>query len=494
MSEKRYFLGIDLGTSAVKVALIDHRRQMLALQTVVYEIDQPKFGWREINPDIWFRCLMQGLEELFANYDPALVDAIGVTGQMHTVVLLDEQGDSVRPAIMWDDTRTRDLVDEMRPIIEKQQGCSYIAKNISTGSPATSLNWLRLNEAENFARIRKFLIAPDYLVYRLTGVYGTDYCNASTSCLYDTERRVWSPFMQGLLQLDASVYPEVRGSAVTAGLLLPQVAEQFHLRNDVEVLTGTGDNVASALSTGCLGQGYPVISLGTSGVLMMRADELASDAKGKDILFSHNGKKFYHLVQGALQSNGTAFEWWIRTILEIDDFSGVDQLLGEPFVRKNKLLFFPHLMGEKTIFSDPDIRGAFIGLSTQTTREDMIYAVLEGLSFGYRELAEAMRLNLAESTSVKIVGGGAQSTVWAQTLANVLGRNVEQMDNVGNPAFGIALLAAFHHGHAPSLKNIMSDNIKIKQVFEPEAAMVAFYDEKYRYYKRIYAALKSVFQ
>lgn len=494
MLDKHYFLGIDLGTSAVKVTLIDHRRQMLALHTVGYEIDQPKFGWREIDPDIWFRCLSQGLEEMFAQFDPGLVDAIGVTGQMHTVVMLDGHGDSVRPALMWDDTRTRDLVVEMRPVIEERQGNNYIAKNISTGSPATNLNWLRLYEPENFARMRKFLIAPDYLVYRLTGVYGTDYCNASTSCLYNTDQKVWSPFMQGLLQLDASVYPEVRGSAVAAGKLLPQIAERFHLREDVEVLTGTGDNVATAISTGCLGQGYPVISLGTSGVLMMRADELEPDAKGKAILFSHDGKQFSHLVQGALQSNGTAFEWWIRTILEIDDFTGLDQLLGEPPARRNKLLFFPHLMGEKTIFSDPDIRGAFIGLSTQTTREDMIYAVLEGLSFGYRELAEAMRLKLAQSGSVKIVGGGAQSAAWAQTLANVLNTNVEQMDGVVNPAYGIALLAAFHCGHASSLKDIVNGSIKIKRVFEPDSEMVAFCDEKYSHYQRIYSALKSVYR
>lgn len=494
MLDKHYFLGIDLGTSAVKVALIDHRKQMLALHTVGYEIDQPKFGWREIDPEVWYRCLAQGLEELFAQFDPGLVDAIGVTGQMHTVVMLDEHGDSVRPALMWDDTRTRDLVAKMRPVIEAQPGCDYIAKNISTGSPATSLNWLRLHEPENFARMRKFLIAPDYLVYRLTGVYGTDYCNASTSCLYGTEQKSWSPFMQGLLQLDASVYPEVRGSAVAAGRLLPQIAERFHLRGDVEVLTGTGDNVATAISTGCLGQEYPVISLGTSGVLMMRADELKPGAKGKDILFSHDGKQFSHLVQGALQSNGTAFEWWIRTILEIEDFASVDQLLGRQPSRRNKLLFFPHLMGEKTIFSDPDIRGAFIGLSTQTTREDMIYAVLEGLSFGYRELAEAMRLQLTESTSVKIVGGGAQSAAWAQTLANVLNANVEQMDGVVNPAYGIALLAAFHCGHASSLKNIVNSSMKIKRLFKPEMEMVAFSDDKYRHYQRIYAALKSVYR
>lgn len=494
MSDKHYFLGIDLGTSAVKVALIDHRRQMLAFQTVGYDIDQPEFGWREIDPDIWFRCLSEGLKELFLQFDPALVDAVGVTGQMHTLVMLDENGRSVRPALMWDDTRTRDLVAGLREEIEKQPDCAYIAKTISTGSPATNLHWLRLNEPDHFARMRKFLIAPDYLVYRLTGVCVTDYCDASTSCLYDMERKEWSPFMRDLLQLLPSVYPEVRGAAVTAGHLSPEIAAQFGFRPDVEVLTGTGDNAATALSSGCLGEGYPVISLGTSGVLMMRSDRLEPNAKGKAILFSHDGKRFSHLVQGALQSNGTAFEWWIRSILEIDDFNRVDSLLGKPAARKNNLLFFPHLMGEKTLFSDPDIRGAFIGLSTLTTREDMIYAVLEGLSFGYRELAEAMRLNLKDCGAVKIVGGGARSAAWAQTLANVLNVKVEQMDGIVNPAFGIALLAAFHCGYGETLRDVADGSLKVKQVFIPDPDTVAFCDDKYRCYLRIYGALQSVYQ
>jgi xylulokinase len=493
MQKKRYFLGIDLGTSAIKLVLIDADQKLLAHHRVAYEISEPAFGWREIDPDVWFQCLVQGLDELFTAFDAGCVDAIGVTGQMHTLVMLDERGQSLRPAMMWDDTRTRDIVAELRSEISQQPGAAYLARTISTGSPAANLRWLSMNEPENFSCLSKFLIAPDYLVYRLTGKTGTDYCEASTSCLYDIERHEWSGLMREILHLDPKVYPEVRGSAVVAGKLIPEIARRFHFREDVEVLTGTGDNPATALSSGCLGLGYPVISLGTSGVLMMRSDKLEPDAKGKTILFSADGKNFSHLMQGALQSNGTAYEWWMRSILGVEDFDGADRILAKRPPQQSQLLFFPHLMGEKTVFSDPDIRGAFLGLSTSTTREDMLAAVLEGLSFGYRQLAEAMRLDLNACDGIRVVGGGARSDFWVQTLANVLNTEVQQMDGFVSPALGIALLAAYAHGVIPSMERIADVSVKMKRRFLPDPQMARHYSEMYPRYKRIFEAVKFIY-
>lgn len=493
MRTKHCFLGIDLGTSALKLTLIDEDLKLVARESQPYEIAQPEFGWREIEPDVWFQCLAQAMERLFQAQNPARVDGIGVTGQMHTLVMLDERGAPLRPALMWDDARTRELVAEMRGEIARQPGGDYLARTISTGSPAANLYWLRRAEPERFKRLAKFLIAPDYLVYRLTGKYGTDYCEASTSCLYDIGRREWSPYMREMIGLDPSVYPDVRGSAVAAGRLLPEIARRFSMREDVEVLTGTGDNPATALSTGCLGQGIPVISLGTSGVLMTRVDHLEPDAKGKSILFSADGTRFSHLVQGALQSNGTSFEWWLQSILGIEDFSQADRMLEERPPKASELLFFPHLTGEKTVFADPDIRGAFLGLSTQTTREDMIYAVLEGLSYGYRQLAEAMRLDLTGCGRIRIVGGGARSSSWAQALANVLNVTVEQMDGIVSPALGIALLAAYARGFIPSLEAIAGGTIKVKRSFHPEPDEVRRCEEMYPKYLKIFQAMKFIY-
>jgi xylulokinase len=494
MSNKHYFLGIDLGTSAVKLILIDEHKEVLARQTVDYVVSSLDFGWREIDPVVWFDCMIRGMTKIFEQWDPQTVDAIGVTGQMHTLVMMDKNGESVRPALMWDDMRTKELIPDLRGIISQQPDCAYISKNISTGSPAASLYWLRQFEPDNFARVKKILIAPDYLVYRLTGTYSTDYCGASTSCLYDVQNRKWSLFMRDLLGLNENVYPEVRGSGVVAGTVTAETARRFFLRKDVKVLTGTGDNPATAISAGCLGQGYPVISLGTSGVLIMRTAQPQEDAKGKVILFSPDDCNFFYLIQGALQSNGGSFGWWMHSILGIDDFSQVDILLRDHPMWKSDLLFFPHLMGEKTLFSDPDLRGAFVGLSTVTTREDMSYAVIEGLCYGYRELAENMRLDLSACAGIRLVGGGSHSRIQAQTLANVLNVTVEQMDGAVGPAFGIALLAAYHCGFITSFDNIANDTITIKETFTPQPEIVQLCHEKYGYYQKIYPALKTIYE
>jgi xylulokinase len=491
--DKRYFLGVDLGTSSIKIVLIDEDKEVLAQHTENYTISSPDFGWREIDPAVWFNCMAKGMDDLFTRYDPRKVEAIGITGQMHTIVMLDEAGNSIRPALMWDDIRARDLIPELREKFAGRPDCAYMEKNISTGSPAANLYWLRRFEYHNFIRVRKFLIAPDYLVYRLTGTYGADYSEASTSCLYDIQERQWSPFMRDLLELDETVYPEVRGSAIIAGPVTTGIAQRFSMRNDVKVLTGMGDNPATALLTGCLGQGYPVISLGTSGVVMKETTKLVNDAKGKTILFSLDDHYFSYLVQGALQSNGGSFKWWIHSIMGIDDFSAIDSLLQNYPMRKSDLLFFPHLLGEKTLFSDPDIRGAFIGLSTLTTREDMMYAVIEGLCYGYRELMESMRIDLHQCAGLRIVGGGAQNKVQAQILANVLNVVVEQMDGIVSPAFGIALLAAHTCGFIPSFDQIVHDTIKVKEIIGPQAEMTGICQKKYTHYKKIYPALKTIY-
>jgi len=466
---------------------------VLAQQTEDYHTANGQCGRREIEPEVWFRCLVRGMQVIFSRYDSQRVDAIGVTGQMHTLVTLDEAGNPVRPAILWNDLRAKELIPEMREIICREPDGASIAKTLSTGSPAANLYWMRRFEPENFRRIKKFLIAPDYLVYRLTGTCGTDYSGASTSCLYDIQRRRWSDFMRGFLGLHEEVYPQVRGSCTAAGTLTEKAARPFSMRKDVAVLTGTGDNPATALLTGCLGQGAPVISMGTSGVLMIRPRRLEPEARGKAILFSPDGENFSCLVQGTLQSNGDVFKWWLRSILGIDDAAPVDSLLAGCPPPRNDLLFYPHLSGEKTIFADPDIRGAFIGLSTRTTREDMIYAVLEGLCCGYRELAENMRLDLKRCAGIKITGGGSRSTVQAQILANVLNVPVEQMDGTVSPALCAALLAAYHRGFIRSLDQISQGAAKIKAVIQPQAEMVEPCNRKYARYVKIYGALKTIY-
>lgn len=486
------YIGIDMGTSGIKLLLIDASRQTLAQSSQEYEVAHPRAGWSQIDPQIWYDAMMAGLKRLLAGQDGRQVGAIGVTGQMHTVVLLDEAGQSVRPALMWNDKRTGDCIPVLRRTLAQGPDGAYLSGIVSTGSPAANLYWMSREEPDLFRRVRRFLIGPDYLVYRLTGQAGTDYVEASTSSLYSPTRRAWLDDMRTLIGLPEAAYPEVRGSGEVVGCVLSDIAVALGLGPDVRVIAGTGDNPATAISTGCLGGGYPVLSLGTSGVLMFPTPDLRADAKGKTILCSLDGRRFSYLVQGVVQSTGESINWWTRKVLGARDFGAMDGAITDAMIRESRVLFYPHINGDKTLYADPTLRGAFIGLSSDTGPEGMYYAVLEGLCLAFRQLAEGMHLDLSALPVLKVVGGGAKSDLWLQTLANVLNVRVERLSGAVGPAFGIALLAcaADHPDVRP--ESLTAGSLAIAKGFDPDPGLTALYRERYARYLRIHDALRYV--
>lgn len=488
----RTYIGIDLGTSGVKLLLIDEQRRILAQQSLEYEVSHPQEGRSEIDPAIWYEAALDGLQRLLSGQDAGSVAAIGVTGQMHTLVVLDEAGESVRPALMWNDKRTAKDIPLLRRTLANGPDGEYMSGIVSTGSPAANLYWMSRNEPELFQRVRRFLIGPDYLVYRLTGVAGTDYVEASTSSLYCLTRRVWSEEMRALIGLREDVYPTVRGSGEVVGCVLPELARALGLRTDVKVIAGTGDNPATAISTGCLGGGYPVLSLGTSGVLMFPVPSMRPGMRGKAILCSLDGKRFDYLVQGVVQSTGESINWWTRKVLGVRDFGTLDGDIDEAMIRESRLLFYPHINGDKTIYGDPTLRGAFIGLSSDTGAAEMYCAVIEGLCFAFRQLAESVQLNLGALGALKVVGGGAKSDLWLQTMASVLNVRVERLSGTVGPAFGIALLAyATEHPDATA-EALIEGSLTVARSFEPDAALIDVYERKYARYLRIHDAIKYI--
>lgn len=485
------FIGIDLGTSSVKLVLTGENGEILRETGQDYRLLQPRPGWKEIAPETWWSAAEAALRRLLDGVDGSEVEGIGVTGQMHTVVLLDEAGESIRPALMWNDTRTKAQVSALKERLVGTEA-AYLARVLSTGSPAANLLWVRENEPERFARLRKFLIGPDYLVYRLTGTCGTDYCEASTSSLYDLQRREWSPVMRELVGLTEDVCPAVRGSAEIAGTLLPEIASRFGLNPEAKVIVGTGDNPAASIPTGCLGCGYPVFSLGTSGVLMYPRRSLDFNAKGKNILFSFDSQTFYTLVQGVLQSCGSGYSWWTRDILQIERVAEADRNISLDRLGRNNLLFFPHLAGDKTIYSDPTLRGAFFGLGTDTTRTDLTQAVMEGIAFALRQLTEEMNLPREQLADLRMIGGGARSRIWMQIMADVLNTSVLQMEGSIGAGYGMALLAAYSCGRLTSLREIAARAVTVRERFVPEPERAVRYDKQYRRYLRIHHAVKEI--
>lgn len=487
-----YYIGIDMGTSAIKAVLIDNTCSILHSEEEEYQLSCPHPGWKEIDPELWYKAAVRALGRLLAEIDRSQVSCIGITGQMHTLTVLDSRGLPVRPAMQWNDARTEQMLPHLREQLRKFKNAPYLARIISTGSPAVNLLWLREYEPEHFARIEKFLIGPDYLVYRFCGNCSTDFCEASTSSLYDLYHLRWSEEMRDLVGLRGSQYPHVRGSAQAAGRIRPELAQNLGLPETVRILVGTGDNPAAAISTGCLTGGYPVLSLGTSGVLISTRSKIDFQAKGKNILYSTDGKDIYPMVQGVIQSGGGTLSWWTREILEDGDFSFLDHQLALDKGSNDQLLFYPHIAGEKTIHRDLDIRGAFLGLSGGTTRNDMSRAVMEGICFAFRELIEAMKVTWQTGEKVKITGGGSKSRVWLQLFADILNADVEQMECTGGAAYGAALLA-MHASHQDlSLQQLAQHSVKIRAVFHPQVEKTKWYNQQYQRYLRIYPALREI--
>lgn len=487
-----YYVGIDIGTSSAKLLMIDRQGNVIKSSSRSYEIIENTPGWKEIDPGVWMKAVEECMFKLLSGIDAAKVEAIGVTGQMHTVVLLDEAGASIRPALMWNDTRTASMLPELRQKIRSIREISYLANVISTGSPAVNLWWIKENEPENFSKIKKFLIGPDYIVYRLTGQYQTDYCEASTSSMCDLQQGKWSSEIREILGFPENIYPEIKGTGEIAGTLLPEYQEMYGLNPGVKVIVGTGDNPAAAISTGCFAKNYPVLSFGTSGVLMFPRKKVEFDAKGKNILFSIDGKNVSVLVQGAVQSCGSSLGWWIEKIQQTKDYDSVIGQTDMAHLGESSVIFYPHLTGDKTIYADPDLRGCFLGIGTDVTREDMTIAVIEGICFAVKQLADEMNITSEKLIDLRVTGGGAKNAVWMQILADVLNTSVIQLESNAGAGYGIALVAAAAVEKDMSIEQLIEQTLVEKEKFRPRAYNTELYQKKYKKYLGIYEAVGKI--
>lgn len=486
-----YYIGIDLGTSSVKLCLIDQDGKLIKECSKSYELLQPFSGWKEIDTNTWWECTCDAFAELLTGVDSSLVKGIGVTGQMHTLILIDGEGKAIRPAMMWNDTRSADIVPKLKKAM-KDTDVEYLQGIVSTGSPAANLLWVRENERDNFKKIKKFLIGPDYIVYRLTGKYCTDYCEASTSSMYDTINKCWSPVIKDYIGLEDEIYPEVKGSAEIAGTIIPSIANKFSLNSDTMVIVGTGDNPAASIPTGCLGKNSIVFSMGTSGVLMFPRKYLDYKAKGKNILFAFDNTHCNILVQGVVQSCGSSFAWWNKNIIENSDYQYIDNVVDACKLGENKVLFYPHLLGDKTIYGDPMLRGAFLGLSTDTTKNDMILSIMEGIAFALKQLSEEMHLSKDDLKELKVIGGGSKSRIWMQILADVMQTKIAQLGGKGGAGYGVALLAAYGCGDIKTTEEISDSALEVIGYFYPRKYNASLYEDKYRKYLKIHDALVSI--
>lgn len=483
------YIGIDLGTSAVKLLLMDSQGNICNIVSREYPLYFPHPGWSEQNPQDWYEQTMEGIRELLKDADKNQVAGISFGGQMHGLVILDEKDQVIRPAILWNDGRTTEECDYLNNVIGKDKLSEYTANISFTGFTAPKILWVKKNEPENFARIKKIMLPKDYIAYRLTGVHCTDVSDASGMLLFDVKNRCWSKEMCEICGVREEQLATCYESYEKVGCVLPEVADELGLPHNVVVAAGAGDNAAAAVGTGTVGDNMCNISLGTSGTIFISSDHFGVDQNNALHSFAH-ADGHYHLM-GCMLSAASCNKWWAEEILHTDDFAAEQKDITK--LGENHVFYLPYLMGERSPHNDPYARATFTGMTMDTTRADMMQAVLEGVVFALRDSLEVAKSLGIKIERTKICGGGAKSPLWRKMIANIMNLKVDIIESEEGPALGGAILAAVGCGEYESVEAAADKLVKIVDTVEPEAELVEKYEKRYQEFRQIYPALKPVF-
>lgn len=484
------YIGVDLGTSAVKLLLMNEKGEILNITSKEYPIFFPKPGWSEQNPTDWWEKSVEGIKELTKDYDKSQVAGISFGGQMHGLVILDENDEVIRPALLWNDGRTAAETDYLNEKIGKDKLSQYTANIAFTGFTAPKILWIKNNEPDNFAKIKKIMLPKDYLAYKMTGNHCTDASDASGMLLFDVKNRCWSKEMMEICSVKEEQLAKVYESYEAVGHLTPEAAEALGLSTDVVVAAGAGDNAAAAVGTGTVGDGSCNISLGTSGTIFISSKNFGVDENNALHSFAHADGK-YHLM-GCMLSAASCNKWWMDTIIGTNDYAKEQESITK--LGENNVYFLPYLMGERSPHNDPDARGTFIGMTMDTTRSDMTQAVLEGVAFALRDSLEIARKLGIKIDRSKICGGGAKSPLWKKIIANVLNVKIDVIESEEGPALGGAMLAAVACKEFDSVEAAADAIVKITDTIEPDEKLVEAYNKKYNVFKQLYPQLKPIYK
>ncbi len=487
-----YYIGVDLGTSSLKLLLLKEDGTILKTVSEEYPVYFPHSGWSEQNPEDWWNALLSGMEKLTAQVDKSLIAGIGVAGQMHGLVILDETDAIIRPVILWNDGRTSEQTEYLNQVVGQDKLAEYTANIAFAGFTAPKILWVKENEPENFAKIKKVMLPKDYINYRLTGTFATDYSDAAGMLLVDVQNKCWSEQMLDICGITGEQLPKLYESYEKIGTVLPSVAEQLGLGENVTVVAGAGDNAAAAIGTGTIEQGKCNISLGTSGTIFIPVDEFHALSNNAIHNFCHaNGN--YHFM-GCILSAASCNKWFCDEILKTENYAGEQAEISDANLGKNEIFFLPYLMGERSPINDTDARGAFIGMHLDTKRKDMVQAILEGVAFAVRdnfEVAKEQGIELQVST---LCGGGVKSPLWRKILANVLNMDIAIPLAEEGPGFGGAMLAMVGNGKYVNVAACADAFIRIKEVIHPDKDLVTLYEKQYQKYRMLYPALKAFYK
>lgn len=486
-----YYIGVDLGTSAVKLLLMEADGTIKNIVSKEYPLSFPNPGWSEQSPEDWWNAVTTGIKELTDGFDAAQVAGISFGGQMHGLVILDKDDNVIRPAILWNDGRTTKETNYLNDVIGKDKLSQYTANIAFAGFTAPKILWVKENEPENFAKIEKIMLPKDYIAYKMTGVHSCDYSDASGMLLMDVKNKCWSKEMMEICSVKEEQLPKLFESYEITGTLTEGAAAELGLTTSCKIAAGAGDNAAAAVGTGTVGDGGCNISLGTSGTIFISSKEFGVDKFNALHSFAHADGN-YHLM-GCMLSAASCNKWWMDEIIGTKDYPSEQKPITDDKLGENNVYYLPYLMGERSPHNNPDARALFIGMSMDSTRADMTQAVLEGVAFAIRdsfEVAKDLGIKIEET---KICGGGAKSPLWRKIIANVLNIKVNIIESEEGPGLGGAMLAAVACGEYSSVEEAAAKIVKVIDTVEPDAALAAKYDEKYAKFKEIYPTVKALY-
>jgi xylulokinase len=489
-----FFIGIDTSTTATKALLMDTSGKVLGVASNEYSFETPHPLWSEQSPTLWWDATTESIRQVLAKtkVDTSAVKGIGLTGQMHGLVLLDEKGEVLRPSILWNDQRTAMQCDEIRQRLGKQKLIQITGNDALTGFTAPKILWVQENEPEIWKRVRHILLPKDYVRYKLTGEFGIDCADGAGTILFDLKTRDWSHEVLNALGIPIEYLPKVYEGTDITGTLLPNVAGELGLPAGIPVVGGGGDQAASAVGTGAVSAGVASLSLGTSGVVFVTTDTPAIESEGRLHAFCHSVPGKWHFM-GVMLSAAGSLRWHRDTFAPGTDYDTLLKPAADTPPGSDGLLFLPYLTGERTPYPDPLARGAFVGLTVRHTLPHMTRAVIEGVSFGLRDSFELIKnAGVAPIKEVRVTGGGAKSQLWRQILADVLNVELTTLASEEGAAYGAALLAAVGTGTFKDVQTACERIIQITGITKP-GANTSLYNEIYPIYRDLYPSLTNQF-
>ncbi len=486
------YIGIDLGTSNLKLLLVNAEGEILNSVSEEYPIYYPRPGWSEQEPADWWDACVKGIRRLLSGFDSASIAGIGVGGQMHGLVALDAQDEVIRPAILWNDGRTAEETEWLNTEIGKGELSRLTANIAFAGFTAPKLLWMRKNEPEKFTRIRRVMLPKDYINYKLTGVHACDCSDASGMLLLDVKNRCWSKKMLDICAMKEGQMPRLFESYDIIGTVKPETASLLGIPETARVVAGAGDNAAAAVGTGVVGEGGCNISLGTSGTLFISSASFCADPNNALHAFCH-ADGGWHLM-GCMLSAASCNKWLCEDILGTSDYAAEQAVIKSEMLGRNRVFFLPYLMGERSPINDVNARGCFIGMGMDTKRADLVQAVLEGVAFALRDSFEVARSIGVVIDRSSLCGGGAKSRLWRMILANVLNIPLDIPQTEEGPGYGAAMIAMVGAGEYGSVHECADALCHPEETVEPDPAIAERYETQYAKFRKIYPSVRELFK